>query len=102
MPLASRTRWAVPAAVAAVLAGAVAAGSATATADPSDLTPRTAAELLTDLAGTEADTFTGTVSQTADLGLPELPAAAGGTLGPLTLATGTRSEERRVGKECLL
>lgn len=86
-------RWAVPAAVAATLAGAVVvAGTTTAGADPVDLAPRTAQELLADLAGSTATALTGTVTQTSALGLPELPAAAGaGTLGPLTLLSGTHT-----------
>ncbi|GAB2913180.1 sigma-E factor regulatory protein RseB domain-containing protein [Rhodococcus aerolatus] len=91
MTTSSRLRWAVPVAVAAVVAGGAALGSGTGSAAPSDLAPRTAQELLTDLASAAPQPLTGTVTETSDLGLPALPASATGTLGPLTLATGTNT-----------
>lgn len=76
-PLRSRFgRWAVPAAVLVLVAGVSVAGSRLASAD-SDLAPRTAAELLADLQRARLDHLSGTVVQTADLGLPQLPGMRG-------------------------
>lgn len=87
----TRLRWAVPLVVAATVAGAVVATSASADPAPTALAPRTAAELLADLAAPTTDAFSGTVTESADLGLPELPDSSGSTLGPLTLAAGTHT-----------
>lgn len=66
-------RWATGATVATVVVGAAVAGPLIAGAD-SDLPDRTAAELLVDLASLDVGPFAGTVVQSADVGLPELPA----------------------------
>jgi len=66
------TRWALPGALALTLAGGAVLVPNLASADP-DLPPTTAAELLVDLAGAQSQPFSGTVVQTTDLGLPELP-----------------------------
>ncbi len=87
----SRIRWAVPVVVAATVAGTVLVGSATAGADPSNLAPRTAAELVADLAAPTTDALSGTVTESADLGLPALPSTGRDTLGPTTLLTGTHT-----------
>ncbi|MEO6880984.1 MAG: hypothetical protein ABI181_08550 [Mycobacteriaceae bacterium] len=87
----SRIRWAVPVVVAATVAGSVLVGSATAGADPSTLAPRTAAELLADLAAPTTDALSGTVTESADLGLPALPTTGHDALGPTTLLTGTHT-----------
>lgn len=72
-----RLRWAVPAAVVALLAGAgPIVTSITATARGS-LTPRTAAQLLVDVQHAKVAGLSGTVVQTADLGLPSLPSVGG-------------------------
>lgn len=89
MLISHRLRWAVPVVVALAATGAVVGASASAA--PSDLAPRTAQQLLTDLASAAPQPLSGTVTATADLGLPALPASASGTLGPLTLATGTNT-----------
>lgn len=86
-----RLRWAVPTVVAFTVAGAVLATSASADPTPGGLAPRTAAELLTDLAAPTTDALSGTLTETANLGLPELPGSAGSTLGPLTLTAGTNT-----------
>lgn len=72
-----RARWAVPAAAVAVVAG-VAAGSAVSIAQAAPaLPPRTAAQLLADAAGHAAPpALTGTVVESADLGIPQLPGIA--------------------------
>jgi outer membrane lipoprotein-sorting protein len=66
----SGLRWLVPGVVAALaIGGGAAAGAIAQSADP-DLPPRTAAELLSDLQAFEIGALSGTVVQTADLGLP--------------------------------
>jgi outer membrane lipoprotein-sorting protein len=84
-----RARWAVPGVVAAVvLAGSVLAPGL-ASAEPA-LPPTTAEQLLTDLAGSDVQALSGTVVQTVDLGLPELPRDTRGDVSELTgLLTGT-------------
>lgn len=66
-------RWLVPGITAALVIGGGAAANAIATSDEPDLPPRTAAELLADLHAVQIGGVSGTVVQTADLGLP-LPA----------------------------
>ncbi|MDQ7906031.1 hypothetical protein RB614_16075 [Phytohabitans sp. ZYX-F-186] len=74
-------RWLVPAAaVAVVVGGGAAVGTLAATAEPS-LPPRTAQQLLVDLQTARLDGLSGTVVQSADLGLPNLPSLAGGGSG---------------------
>ena len=86
---ARRLRWALPAGVAAVAAAvAVVPGAATA-GDAPVLPPRTAADLLAQLGSSDVAALSGTVVETSRLGLPELPAGAGGSTGPLALATGS-------------
>jgi hypothetical protein len=88
----SRLRWAVPAgAVAAV--GAVAAGSVIASAQTTPSLPaRTPAQLLAAVAhsGTAPRALSGTVVETASLGLPDLPDSASPT-SVLSLLSGTHS-----------
>ncbi len=70
-----RARWAIPGAAVA-LAAAVTAGSLISTAQASpELPSRTAAQLLAAVAGrdTPPPALTGTVVETASLGLPQLP-----------------------------
>ncbi len=86
-----RARWAVPAGILAV-AGGVLAGSAIPAAQAAPLLPsRTPAQLLAALAGkTTAPPLTGTVVETASLGLPALPAT--GDPGSLpSLLTGSHT-----------
>jgi outer membrane lipoprotein-sorting protein len=68
-------RWLVPAVVVGVVGGSSLV-AVTATADPA-LPPRTPEQLLVDLQQAEVDTFSGTVVQKSDLGLPELPGIGG-------------------------
>lgn len=86
-----RLRWAVPGVVAITVTGAVAAGGASAGTTAPALGSRTAAELISDVAGSSATALSGTVRETSDLGLPVLPSSVTGTLGPVTLATGTNT-----------
>ncbi|HUB38153.1 MAG TPA: hypothetical protein VMA72_04820 [Streptosporangiaceae bacterium] len=80
-----RARWAVPAGAVAVT-GIVIAAAAVASADSApSLPPRTAAQLLTEVAQGTAKPLgplTATVQQTSSLGLPELPAVSQQGGGP--------------------
>jgi outer membrane lipoprotein-sorting protein len=80
----------VPAGAVAVLAGGVALTSANADA-AAQLPPRTAAQLLVDLAKAPERPLSGTVVETARLGLPELPTAAGGGTSLQSLVTGSHT-----------
>lgn len=76
--LTRRARWAIPAGAVA-LAGAVTAGTMISTAQASpELPVRTPAQLLASVAGRDAPlpALTGTVVETASLGLPQLPGSA--------------------------
>jgi outer membrane lipoprotein-sorting protein len=86
-----RTRWAVPGGVLAVVA-AVAAGALVSTAQASPVLPaRTPAQLLAAVAGTTSmPALTGTVVETANLGLPDLPGASNPT-SLTTLLTGSHT-----------
>jgi outer membrane lipoprotein-sorting protein len=68
-------RWLAPLALALVVAGGGLLAT-TATADPK-LAPRTAEQLLVDLQQAKVDGLSGTVTQQANLGIPELPGGAG-------------------------
>ena len=73
--LSGRARWAIPAGAVA-LAGALTAGTMISTAQASpELPVRTPAQLLASVAGRDAPlpALTGTVVETASLGLPQLP-----------------------------
>lgn len=84
----NRSRWALTAATATAVVGGSFLVPSVASADP-QLPPTTAEELLTDLAAADQRSFSGTVVQTTDLGLPELPQPAG-TAGELsTLLAGS-------------
>jgi outer membrane lipoprotein-sorting protein len=70
-------RWLVPSAAAVVIiGGGAAAGTLVASADPS-LPDRSAAQLLVDVQSAKVDGFSGTVVETADLGLPAIAGAVG-------------------------
>ncbi|MBO3752480.1 DUF2092 domain-containing protein [Streptosporangiaceae bacterium NEAU-GS5] len=85
-------RWAVPVAALAVVAGAIGARPVIAAVqgDP-DLPDRTAQQLLNDLSQRwqkgDAPAMSGTVVETASLGLPALPAFAGAS--PIALLSGS-------------
>jgi outer membrane lipoprotein-sorting protein len=88
-------RWLVPGVVAAVIAGGAAVVARPAVAE-AGLPDRTAADLIADVQKTQVTSFSGTVVQSADLGLPALPtkAAAGdlaSTEGLLALGTGSHT-----------
>jgi outer membrane lipoprotein-sorting protein len=71
-------RWLVPSAAAVVIiGGGAAAGTIVASADPS-LPDRSAAQLLVDIQNAKIDGLSGTVVQSADLGLPAIAGVTGG------------------------
>ena len=84
-------RWVAPLTAIAVLAGGV-AWQNRATAAPG-LEPRSAEQLLTDLASAKPVALSGTVQQQVNLGLPSLPKVSphGGTNNPLELLNGTKT-----------
>ena len=71
-----RARWAVPGAVLACIAAGGLVTNQVASADPS-LPPRTAAQLLVDVQKAQLSGLSGTVVQTSNLGLPDLPGMGG-------------------------
>ncbi|MFC3993653.1 LolA family protein [Actinoplanes siamensis] len=91
-------RWLVPGATAVVvIGGGAAAGTIVASADPS-LPDRSAAQLLVDLQSADPAGLSGTVVQSADLGLPgiaglasSLGGAAGGSGGLTSLISGSNT-----------
>src|SRR5689334_7051919 len=71
-------RWLVPSAAAViVIGGGAAAGTIVASADPS-LPDRSAAQLLVDIQNAKVDGLSGTIVESADLGLPAIASLAGG------------------------
>ena len=84
-------RWLAPAAALLVVGGASGIVAVTATADDR-LPSRSAAQLLVDLQETKVDAMSGTVVQTSNLGIPDLPGLGGGGDASLTsLISGTHT-----------
>ncbi|MDI6104855.1 DUF2092 domain-containing protein [Actinoplanes sp. NEAU-A12] len=74
-------RWLIPSAAAiVVIGGGAAAGTIVANADPA-LPERSAAQLLVDLQSADPEAFSGTVVQSADLGLPGIAGLLGNAAG---------------------
>ena len=72
-------RWLVPSAAAVVvIGGGAAAGTLVASADPA-LPDRSAAQLLVDVQNARVDGLSGTIVQSADLGLPAISGLTGGS-----------------------
>ena len=92
MPFSIRSRWTVPAAGATAVAAALVISPMVADAAPS-LPPRTAAELLASTTAAADHPFSGTVVETARLGLPDLPATGAGStsLSATSLVTGSHT-----------
>ena len=83
-------RWGAPVAAAAAIA-VVASGVLSAEADP-PLPAKTAAQLLAGVQGARVAGMSGTVVQTSDLGLPELPTSGpGATSSIASLLTGSHT-----------
>jgi outer membrane lipoprotein-sorting protein len=88
-----RVRWAIPAGVVVVIGG-VMAGSLMTDAQAAPVLPaRTPAQLLAEVAGTSTvPPLTGTVVETASLGLPSLPDTGGSSAtSPTSLLTGSHT-----------
>ncbi|MBO1032052.1 hypothetical protein IPV09_11960 [Tessaracoccus sp. SD287] len=87
-----RLRWLVPSVALALVFGIPAVSQRVASADPG-LPPRTAEQLLTDLAKAKPVAMSGTVTQTMNLGLPTLPqfGPGGDDLSPMSLLTGNHT-----------
>jgi outer membrane lipoprotein-sorting protein len=84
-----RSRWAVPAAAVVAIGGITLAANQSASADPT-LPHRSAAQLLSDVQQAKLAPLSGTVVQTSNLGLPQLPGVSNDTgpaAGPATLAS---------------
>ena len=77
-------RWLVPLVAALVLAGAGATLATTSAGARSSLTPRSAAQLLADVQQAKVTGLSGTVVQSANLGLPDLPNLGGGSSSEFT------------------
>ncbi|MED7923832.1 DUF2092 domain-containing protein [Nonomuraea sp. LP-02] len=97
-------RWGVPIAAAAVIGAAIGAGPVIAAVSGEPTLPeRSAEQLLADAAAATAKDqgmrpMSGTVQQTASLGLPALP-VTGGDTGPLSLLSGTHEVKVWYGGE---
>jgi len=91
-----RLRWIAPVAAVGLIGATSVVTTRTASAD-SGLPPRTAAQLLADVQQARLDSLSGTIVQTSDLGLPELPgvgstASGGGGSSSLTsMLSGTHT-----------
>ena len=84
-------RWLVPSAAAVlVIGGGAAAGTIAASADPS-LPARSAAQLLVDVQNAKIDGLSGTIVETADLGLPALSGLGGNGAEITKLIAGSNS-----------
>jgi outer membrane lipoprotein-sorting protein len=87
-------RWLVPSAAAVVvIGGGAAAGTIVASADPS-LPERSAAQLLVDLQNAKVDGLSGTIVQSADLGLPKIQGITEGAsadAGLMSLVAGSNT-----------
>src|SRR5580704_15602437 len=91
MKLSRRARWAVPGTAIAVTAGAIAALQIPAAQASPDLPARTPAQLLASLSSdATVPPLTGTVVETASLGLPQLP-QVGNASSPASLLTGSHT-----------
>jgi len=85
-----RLRWVVPIAVIAALSGGVAFATRSQSATP-PLPPRTAAQLLAAVARAQVAGLSGTVVETARLGLPALPSVGGGRASLTGLVAGSHT-----------
>jgi outer membrane lipoprotein-sorting protein len=85
-------RWAAPAAVVAIVLGAAVVTNVTADVNPA-LPARSAADLLVGVQNADVAGLSGTVTQSADLGLPDLPVQLGsqGSSSFTSLVSGTHT-----------
>ncbi len=90
----NRVSWLVPVATVGVVAVAALAPAASAAGEHPKLAPRSAAQLLVDLQSTTVEALSGTVVETARLGLPSLPGAdRTASLDWQSLVTGTHTAQ---------
>lgn len=85
-----RARWAVPASVLVIVGAAVGLAPIVAGASPT-LPPKTAAELLAAVGSADSRPFSGTVVETARLGLPAMPETHGGSTSLQSLVAGSHT-----------
>jgi outer membrane lipoprotein-sorting protein len=91
-------RWLVPSAAAVVvIGGGAAAGTIVASADPS-LPDRSAAQLLVDIQNAKLDGLSGTIVESADLGLPAIAGLAKGATGTSGAAGATGATGAEIGQ----
>src|SRR6202035_555884 len=87
-----RARWAVPGTAVAVTAAVVAALQIPAAQASPDLPNKTPAQLLASIStDAKVPPMTGTVVETASLGLPQLPQTAGNPTSMTSLLTGSHT-----------
>lgn len=87
-----RVAWAVPALVTAAVAVGATLASGPATGASPKLPPRTAAQLLTAVQGSDVTALSGVVRETANLGIPSLPGSSNGaSLSWQTFIAGSHS-----------
>ncbi|MCW2780899.1 MAG: Outer rane lipoproteinsorting protein [Marmoricola sp.] len=84
-------RWLAPIATAIVFVGAGSLISAFTNAAQADLAPRSAAQLLVDVQNARLDGLSGTIAQSADLGIPSLPGIGGGSSDLSSLVSGSHT-----------
>ena len=82
-----RARWAVPVVAAVALAGVGPLATALTASARGSLPPRTAAHLLFDVQHAQLRSLSGTVVETANLGLPSLPDLGGGRGGSASFSS---------------
>jgi outer membrane lipoprotein-sorting protein len=91
MRLPRNARWAVPAVAVVIIGGAIAASAVSVAQAAPDLPAKTPAQLLADVASTQKiPPLTGTVVETANLGLPQLP-DIGNSTSLTSLITGSHT-----------
>jgi outer membrane lipoprotein-sorting protein len=91
MRLPRNARWTVPAVAVVVIGGAIAASAISVAQAAPDLPAKTPAQLLADIASTQKiPPLTGTVVETANLGLPQLP-DMGNSTSLTSLITGSHT-----------
>jgi len=86
-----KVRWLVPVGVLAVVAAGATLTAGAAGASSPDLPERSAAQLLAAVAQATPHPFSGTVTETADLGLPALSGTSSTSLSWQSLITGTHT-----------
>jgi hypothetical protein len=92
MRISSARRWAIPVVAGAAFVGAGPLVGVLTSSAQADLPPRTAQQLLVDVQQTELVGFSGTVAESASLGLPALPTSlAPSDADPLALLTGSHT-----------